>query len=252
MHALLFINIKNFTGMKKTILSFKTIAIALVSGTLFITGCQKDKVVTPEQQQEAIMSSAAKSKDVAPNPANDNKFDAEEKAVMDKWEAKMNAMEMTCEPDVTFAKMQIMHHQMGVEMADVALKYEHHKEGTKLTEKSRDANLKSKQRLEQYLSQHKTNKYLPAVKCEAFKKEMRRELVLMQQGMDEAMANDRNDVDIDFSELIIQHHKGAIAMSSVELEYGHDKQIRNEASKLIDEQAKEIQDFSEFKNTHVY
>lgn len=122
-----------------------------------------------------------------------------------------------------------------------------------LTEKSRDANLKSIERLQRCLAQHRTSIVLSPEQCAVFKKQMRDEMMAMQQEMENALhTRDRNDADVDFSELIIEHHKGAIAMSQMELEFGHDQCMLKEADKLIDEQTKEIEDFSDFKNDHLY
>ena len=236
----------------------RAMAVAIFAGALLVTSCQKDALVKNQTQTaDQVLAAAAKKNptDQPPTSGNDDAFDAELDAVMHSWNERMNAAmaNMTCEPDVEFAKMQIMHHQMGVDMANVALKYEHHKEGIKLTKKSRDANLKSIDRLQRCLEKHSTDITLSPEQCTAFKNEMMREMMLMQQASEAALhQNDRNDADVDFSEVIIQHHKGAIAMSAIELEYGHDQCMLTEASKLIKEQSKEIEDFSEFKRTHVY
>ncbi|MBB1287349.1 DUF305 domain-containing protein [Flavisolibacter sp. BT320] len=230
-------------------------ATLLFAGSVLFGSCQKDQLATPPDEEQALLvaSKAKKATDQPPSSSNDEAFDQELDAVMHSWMERMNAMEMTCEPDVDFANMMIMHHLMGVDAANVALKYEHHGEAIKLTEKSRDANLKSTERLRRCLAKHGRNIVLTPEQCAAFKEEMMREMMLMQQAMERALhENDRNDVDLDFSEVIIQHHQGAIKMSAIELEYGHDQCMRSEADRLIDEQAKEIEEFSEFKNEHIY
>lgn len=232
--------------------SFQTIAAATLATCLLFAACQEQEL-NPLQEDEVLTAQATQAR--AASAGDDKAFDRESEKVMHDWQTKMNAAmkKMTCEPDVSFAKMMIMHHQLGVDMANVALKYEHHEKAIKLTKQSRDANLKSKKRLEDALKNHKTNRMLPADQCRGFMEEMKREMHVMQEAMSRAAhQNDRNDVDLDFSELIVQHHQGAIKMSAVELEYGHDGSIRKEADMLIDEQAKEIEDFSKFKNDHLY
>lgn len=242
--------------MHKTNVHTRTMTVVIFAGALLFTSCQKEALVKNQSMRtEQALAAKKNPKDQPPASTNDDAFDAELDAVMHDWNARMNAMmdQMTCEPDVTFAKMQIMHHQMGVAMADVALKYEHHKEAIKLTEKSKDANLKSIERLQRCLEQHRTSIMLSAEQCAVFMKQMRDEMMAMQQEAENALhTRDRNDADVDFSEVIIEHHKGAIAMSQMELEFGHDQCMLKEADKLIDEQAKEIENFSEFKNDHIY
>jgi len=240
--------------MNKQKLHATSMSAAIFAFALFFSGCQKDQLANSRQNKNGLTESAAKAKDQSPATNDDAAFDAEIETVMHDFITRMENMQMSCEPDVTFARMQTMHHQMGIAMAEVALKYEHHKQAIRLTEKSRDANLKSIERLRRCLQQHRTNINLSAEQCTAFQKQMKDELVSMKQELENALhsVRDRNDVDMDFSELIIEHHKGAIAMSQMELEYGHDKCIRTEAGKLVDEQAKELEDFSEFKNDHIY
>jgi uncharacterized protein (DUF305 family) len=235
--------------------SFRAVAAAVVTSSFILVSCQKEQLSRAEQSPLVSGLAAQQKTAIQPAAGSDEAFDQEIDAVIHSWNERMHTamQQMTCEPDVDFARMQIMHHQMGVDMAEVALKYEHHKEAIRLTEKSRDANLKSIKRLEDALAKHENNIYLTGEQCATFKSAMMMEMMNMQEGMEAALhQRDRNDVDVDFSELIIEHHKGAIAMSQLELEYGHDHKIRKEADKLIDEQAKEIEEFSDFKNDHIY
>ena len=48
------------------------------------------------------------------------------------------------------------------------------------------------------------------------------------------------DVDRDFIAMMIPHHQGAVDMAKEELEYGHDKQIRQLAQEFVAEQQHEI------------
>ena len=41
---------------------------------------------------------------------------------------QMNQMEITCDPDIDFAQMMIMHHEAGIEMAEAELQYGHEEE----------------------------------------------------------------------------------------------------------------------------
>jgi uncharacterized protein (DUF305 family) len=48
------------------------------------------------------------------------------------------------------------------------------------------------------------------------------------------------DPDIDFAQMMIPHHQGAIDMARVELETGKDPQLRQMAQKVIEDQEREI------------
>jgi uncharacterized protein (DUF305 family) len=59
----------------------------------------------------------------------------------------------------------------------------------------------------------------------------------MHSGMDIKFSN---DADIDFIRGMIPHHKGAIDMAKVVLQYGKDEQTRKWATDIIREQEREI------------
>lgn len=48
------------------------------------------------------------------------------------------------------------------------------------------------------------------------------------------------DSDVDYAQLLIDHHQSAIEMAMSELKYGDDAQIRQMATKIIEDQKKEI------------
>lgn len=60
---------------------------------------------------------------------------------------------------------------------------------------------------------------------------------MMQMMMDMEMSG---DVDHDFAEMMIEHHKDAIEMAKVEVQHGKDPQFKAMAQKLIEDQTKEI------------
>lgn len=60
----------------------------------------------------------------------------------------------------------------------------------------------------------------------------------MMQGM---MAE---DPDVAFACGMIAHHQGAIDMAEVELEYGDDDEMKQMAQKIIDDQTREIAEFT--------
>jgi uncharacterized protein (DUF305 family) len=66
----------------------------------------------------------------------------------------------------------------------------------------------------------------------------------MMHNMHGAKATGNND--IDFAAMMVEHHKGAVEMSKVELEKGRDAELKAFAQKVIDDQNKEIGFMEEF------
>ena len=58
----------------------------------------------------------------------------------------------------------------------------------------------------------------------------------------EAMAM-TNDPEIDFTKMMMMHHQGAISMANVELKSGSNDSLKRTATKIINEQQKEIAQF---------
>src|SRR5215213_3157424 len=52
--------------------------------------------------------------------------------------------------------------------------------------------------------------------------------------------------DIDFAAMMVEHHKGAVEMSKVEVEKGNNAELKAFAQKVIDDQNKEIEFMQEF------
>ena len=69
----------------------------------------------------------------------------------------------------------------------------------------------------------------------------------MQEGMSMPMSG---NPDVDFANMMILHHQGAIDMAGVELESGKDPQLRKMAQKIIDDQEREIAAFKEWLVQH--
>ena len=58
------------------------------------------------------------------------------------------------------------------------------------------------------------------------------------------------DADRDFVAMMIPHHHGAVDMAKIELEYGHDKQLRQLAEKIVRAQKSEIAEMEQWQARH--
>ncbi|MER2999192.1 DUF305 domain-containing protein [Pontibacter populi] len=227
--------------MKTKFNSFKSIALMVVAVFVF-SSCEKDQdVVSP---LTATSEQAAKGSYWEADKA----FDKEMQQIINSMMKMMNQMEMTCDPDIDFANMMIMHHEMGIKMADLELKYGHEPEALELAEKTKVGNMESKERLEAFLASHPGAEPLSKEECKMFMMEMREDMMAMMHCM--RSVKDTPDPDVDFAQLMICHHQGAIAMSETELKWGDDAMALEEARLIIEEQSQEIMELATFLNEH--
>ena len=56
----------------------------------------------------------------------------------------------------------------------------------------------------------------------------------------------KGDPDTDFARMMIPHHRGAMDMAKVELQYGKDPMLRKMAEKMIKDQEKEVADLEKW------
>ncbi|WP_169336233.1 DUF305 domain-containing protein [Pontibacter roseus] len=78
--------------------------------------------------------------------------------------------------------------------------------------------------------------------------EMREDMMAMMHCM--RSVKDTPDPDVDFAQLMICHHEGALAMSNTGLKWGNDEMALEEAEIIIEEQAQEIMELAAFLNEH--
>lgn len=162
---------------------------------------------------------------------------------------QMNTMHMTCDPDIDFAHMMIMHHEAGIQMADAELMYGHDPEAKALAQQTKEGNMESKHRLEAYLATNPTPHPLSEADCMMFTMQMDKSMQVMMMAMDKA-SNIKN-VDVDFATQMMAHHAGALGMARVELKWGRDNATLNEARMIIKDQVKEITELGRYVKQQV-
>ncbi|MBO3272133.1 DUF305 domain-containing protein [Hymenobacter defluvii] len=234
--------------MKNILLSAKATVFALLTSSLVFTGCgdsTKNEDPTPQTQNDPQYASAE-------DKRKDEAFDQAIGDIISRMQREMSQIQAnyTRDPDVDFARLTIKHHEAGIAIAEAELKYGKHDEAEKLAESSSRAQRNSARRLQEFLASHGTPEPASTEEFAAFKAEMDGAVSDMIQHM--RSSPDTRDVDIDFAEVFKRHHQGIMKMSSIEIEFGDDDEVTDEAQMIIRSQGQEVIELSKFINKHGY
>lgn len=198
--------------MKKTLFVFGSAVV------LLITACTKENDNNQYLQ-----------------PHDDNRMMDTMHAIMDR----MEAMTMTQDPEIDFAKMMIMHHQGAINMANVQLQ-----------DGKNDSLKRTSQKIitEQQMEIQQFQAILATLTVDNMDMEYTMEQMEGMKKMDKAIDVQliTGDIDNDFATLMIWHHQSAIDDASGYLHHGNNAQLKTIANNIIKAQTMEIQELSDW------
>jgi uncharacterized protein (DUF305 family) len=163
--------------------------------------------------------------------------DNEMMSVMHDMSAQMQAMGMTKDADHDFAMMMKMHHKGAIDMSN------------KEIEKGDDATIKTMaqtmitmqegeiEELQAFLDNH-----TPEASPEGEMWDMEATAAMDRMDNNADLEVLTGDSDHDMAILMIAHHQSAMDMAQSLLHHGHDAELKAMATKMIDDQTKEIND----------
>lgn len=161
--------------------------------------------------------------------------DNEMMSIMHEMSAEMNAMQMTQDAEHDFAMMMQIHHQGAIDMGNNEL------------EKGDDATIKSMaqtmitmqqaeiQELQAFLDGHKPE---ASEAGQMWDMEAMAAMDRMDKNSDLEVLT--GDSDHDMAILMINHHQSAMDMAQSLLHHGHHDELKEMATKMIEDQSKEI------------
>lgn len=141
------------------------------------------------------------------------------------------------DPDTAFAKSMLGHHHGAVDMAKIELKY-----GTDETMHKLAKDIIDSQQLEIDIINKWLASHPDAPKPKPNTQAMQQAYTAGMQAMhDDMMTGIANPVpDMAFARGMLPHHRGAVDMAMIQLQYGTDKEMRKLAQDIIDAQQPEI------------
>ncbi|WP_201530874.1 DUF305 domain-containing protein [Psychrobacter sp. LFX-11D] len=141
------------------------------------------------------------------------------------------------DPDTAFAKSMLGHHHGAVDMAKIELKYGNDETMRQLAQDIIDSQQLEIDIINKWLASHPD-----APKPKPNTQAMQQAYTAGMQAMhDDMMTDIANPIpDMAFARGMLPHHRGAVDMAMVQLQYGTDKEMRKLAQDIIDAQQPEI------------
>lgn len=148
---------------------------------------------------------------------------------------EMDKMKDTNDPDHDFSMMMRMHHQGAIDMSNEELKSGDNQAMKAMAQQVITAQTSEISQFNQFLQSHTP---VPITAGTTYNAEEMELMMKMMRAQDIRILT--GDSDVDYAQLLIDHHQSAIEMAMSELKYGDDAQIRQMATKIIEDQKKEI------------
>ena len=146
---------------------------------------------------------------------------------------EMEAMPMTNDPDIDFAKMMIMHHEGAIEMANYELE-----NGNNTAMKATAQQIITAQQQEIMEMQQIVSGLADDENDMDFSMELMMSMDKMDRTADAQVFT--GNADSDFAKLMIVHHQGALDNASAYLHHGSNPELTAMAQMMIDMQTQEI------------
>ncbi len=157
---------------------------------------------------------------------------------MNKMHSEMMSGMAFNDPDSAFAQGMLGHHIGAVDMANIQLKYGTDPEMRALAQTIIDAQEKEITQMQKWLDSH-PDVAAPMADTGAMQQAYAQGMNAMH---DEMMLGITDPIaDMAFARGMLPHHKGAVDMAQVQLQYGKDAEMRQLAQEIIDAQQPEIE-----------
>lgn len=158
-------------------------------------------------------------------------------AIMHSMSTQMKSMQMTGDADHDFASMMSMHHQGAVTMGNKELEKGDDQVIRQMAQKMISMQQEEIQKLQAFLS---SDTPASSPEGQAWGAEAMMAMDRMDRNSDLELLT--GDADHDMAILMINHHQSAMDMAQSLSHHGHHDDIKKMATKMIEDQAKEIVD----------
>ncbi|PIQ19814.1 MAG: DUF305 domain-containing protein [Cytophagales bacterium CG18_big_fil_WC_8_21_14_2_50_42_9] len=205
----------------KQIINVRQWVMLLFASVLFV-GCNEDEdgLITQPHDQNKMMT------------------------IMHQMMTEMEAMPMTSEPDIDFAKMMVMHHQGAINMANEEIANGRDNEMKAIAQKIKIEQEKEIQEFNTFLSTYQADQPMNM----EFHMEVMESMEKMGRESDLRVIT--GDTDQDFAQLMIPHHQAAMENAKSVIEHGNSPVIKAMAQKIIDSQMMDIKELQEWLLEH--
>lgn len=189
--------------------------------------------------------SLSRDADAAIRSDRDDRYDDREDLRNERTDMveNINEVELTGNYDADFAKIMIEHHKGAVDIADKFLGKTENDQLKEIAEESRDKKKADIQIMEDLLD----NMDVDNNRDNASRVDSPLKNSLTTNMNSSKSASMSGDIDSDFTQMMIEHHKQAIELSKMEVENGTNSDLKAMAKKIIEDNEKQITKLKEHK-----
>jgi uncharacterized protein (DUF305 family) len=209
--------------------------------SLLLAGCNGEK---PAEKPAAIKPAGQSAAGTSLNHSGSMSHAGEavaspQQAAMNEMMGQMEAVTMSGNTDLDFARMMLAHHRGAVAMANLELH-----DGQDAAMRQLATTIKADQQVEIgelaqsiYRLRSAPANYRPQDPSDRFTSKMKAAMDGMMKNTPPVVA----DADSSFNRLMTLHHQSAVAMARAELAYGRDAKLKELARRIVAAQQQEIQ-----------
>lgn len=218
----------------------KLIIVFIVSGLLAFA-CNDSNNTASEKDDTSIQQPADSASASTDNPGTQQ--DNSMMSSMMKHMDMMKNMSSMNDPDHDFAMMMKHHHTAATEMAQSEISQGQQEPVKSIARKMVSEQEKDIQQLDNFLKNNASEKKAGGDK-------FHHEMMQMMKDMPMDMSKTQENVDQQFTSLMIQHHEQGIHMANMYLPYAKNQEMKALANKIIKAQQTEIKELKDVQAKH--
>ncbi|RPI18279.1 MAG: DUF305 domain-containing protein [Ignavibacteriae bacterium] len=207
----------------------KYIFFFIIIGSFYINACNKDDRTSTLRENTTS----------TPDTKNDS---SGIQAALDNMMRSLHAQKITGNPDYDFAMLMIPHHQGAVDISSTYLGTAKDPQIKSIAEQIIGKNKSEINELKSWSTVYKDT--IETVEGDKYKGIINDNMTEMMKHMELIRSS---DPDVDFVVVMVPHHRDAIEMAKVEIDFGKDEKLKSMAKNMIKDLQEQIRVMEEWR-----